>query len=195
MRKLTALLLTILLCLPIPALCETDAEVSVVDFGDFTLTLPASAIVQFTGEHPNALPAVIGLYGDYKIPKMIHAYRINSDYAAQLAVCTPEEEGARILDSLLQSFSDIGANITRAELISAEYADNRFSIVIELSAEAPHDGTHSPMSALMKHVIFLCGEEGGYSFTLTVGTAVDPNPSLENPMDYLDGILDTIVFK
>ncbi|MBQ7850913.1 MAG: hypothetical protein IJ343_14410 [Clostridia bacterium] len=62
MNKLIALLLAILLCLPAPALGESAAQTQVIDFGRFTMTLPNNAIVLFSGEEHNSLPASVTLF-------------------------------------------------------------------------------------------------------------------------------------
>lgn len=184
MNKLIALLLAILLCMPTLALGESVAQTQVVDFGRFTMTLPNNAIVSFSGEEHNSLPASVSLFTRTGEPLMLQAIWV-TDHYVRWADESTDEYIARIL-YIFQMLLPAIANVRDYELIAVDDDENRPSRVVSFIIDNPDDPTQSALT-FQKHVSFIRGDAGICIITLSA-------LSLEHLAE-LDAMLDTIVFK
>ena len=174
MKRIFCLLLC-LLCLCPAALAELTAEATVYDFGDFTLEVPAGAVVQQAEKTENA--PFFACYPDYDATAdSTTNYTIrwmDDDFSLSFAQVDA--------DTLAQAYVDYAAELERAQglsvdniqLLSAAYDVSGESLAIY----ATMDADYTPLGIEMQtriHEAFLLldlGEHAGYVFGFYASSA------------------------
>lgn len=193
MKKILALLLSLMLLLPAIALGEaaSDPNLYVVDFDDFTITLNATDAIQ-KGEKTNG-QVLFMLYPDYDETVMMHP-NINavwtSEDVSQMGNVTPTDFGNLVLQQSAQGLAAQGIAVANESLLAAERDEETGSMTLIMSYDADYTGVGIDLKVTLYMVqlyVPMGGETGSYIFTLTGSSMEDVDALLDK--------LDAIEFK
>lgn len=193
MKKILALLLSLMLLLPAIALGEaaSDPNLYVVDFDDFTITLNATDAIQ-KGEKTNG-QVLFMLYPDYDETVMMHP-NINavwtSEDVSQMGNVTPTDFGNLVLQQSAQGLAAQGIAVANEALLAAERDEETGSMTLIMSYDADYTGVGVDLKVTLYMVqlyVPMGGETGSYIFTLTGSSMEDVDALLDK--------LDAIEFK
>lgn len=193
MKKILALLLSLMLLLPAIALGEaaSNPDVYAVEFDDFTITLNATDALQ-KGEKANG-QVLFMLYPDYDETSTMHP-NINgvwtSEDVSDMGNVTPTDFGNLVLQQSVQGLAAQGVAVSNEALLAAERDEETDSMTLIMSYDADYTAVGLDLKVtlyMMQLYVPLGGDTGSYIFTLTGSSMED--------VDALLNKLDTIEFK
>lgn len=193
MKKILALLLSLMLLLPAIALGEaaSNPDVYAVEFDDFTITLNATDALQ-KGEKSNG-QVLFMLYPDYDETSTMHP-NINgvwtSEDVSDMGNVTPTDFGNLVLQQSVQGLAAQGVAVSNEALLAAERDEETGSMTLIMSYDADYTAVGLDLKVtlyMMQLYVPLGGDTGSYIFTLTGSSMED--------VDALLNKLDTIEFK
>lgn len=193
MKKILALLLSLMLLLPAIALGEaaSNPDVYAVEFDDFTITLNATDALQ-KGEKANG-QVLFMLYPDYDETSTMHP-NINgvwtSEDVSNMGNVTPTDFGNLVLQQSVQGLAAQGVAVSNEALLAAERDEETGSMTLIMSYDADYTAVGLDLKVtlyMMQLYVPLGGDTGSYIFTLTGSSMED--------VDALLNKLDTIEFK
>lgn len=193
MKKILALLLSLMLLLPAIALGEaaSNPDVYAVEFDDFTITLNATDALQ-KGEKANG-QVLFMLYPDYDETATMHP-TINgvwtSEDVSDMGNVTPTDFGNLVLQQSVQGLAAQGVAVSNEALLAAERDEETGSMTLIMSYDADYTAVGLDLKVtlyMMQLYVPLGGDTGSYIFTLTGSSMED--------VDALLNKLDTIEFK
>lgn len=193
MKKILALLLSLMLLLPAIALGEaaSNPDVYAVEFDDFTITLNATDALQ-KGEKANG-QVLFMLYPDYDETSTMHP-NINgvwtSEDVSDMGNVTPTDFGNLVLQQSVQGLAAQGVAVSNEALLAAERDEETGSMTLIMSYDADYTAVGLDLKVtlyMMQLYVPLGGDTGSYIFTLTGSSMED--------VDALLNKLDTIEFK
>lgn len=193
MKKILALLLSLMLLLPAIALGEaaSNPDVYAVEFDDFTITLNATDALQ-KGEKSNG-QVLFMLYPDYDETSTMHP-NINgvwtSEDVSDMGNVTPTDFGNLVLQQSVQGLAAQGVAVSNEALLAAERDEETGSMTLIMSYDADYTAVGLDLKVtlyMMQLYVPLGGDTGSYIFTLTGSSMED--------VDVLLNKLDAIEFK
>lgn len=191
MKKLLALLLCMMLCLPVAmAQTLTDDVFVTIDFGDFTMDMRAEDLYQVVEKVDSQAFALV--YTEYDENNSFHnninIAWMSADIAPMMLLYTPEAFAMEVLQAGVDSMKNSGFGVTNDQLHSAEFADGVLSLVYSIDVDYTPIGIDLQMTIWQKLVYYNIEDQGTYWFTLSAGSAED----LERmTTEYIN----TVVFK
>ena len=191
MKKILALLLSLMLLLPAIALGEaaTAPETYTVEFDDFYLTVNATDAVQ-KGEKADG-SIMMMLYPDYDEAALMHP-NINvvwtSEDVSTLANIDPTQFGSLVLTQSAQGLAAQGVAVSNETLLAAEFETETNSLTLVMSYDADYTGAGRDLKATLYMVqlyVPMGGDAGSYIFTLT-GSSMEDVDALLNKLDAIE---------
>lgn len=185
MKKLLALVLSLVLLLPMVALGET-AEFQYVSFGDFSLAVSDADIYETYEKVNNQV--MFAFFPNYDENAVFHpnfnAVWVDGDVTA-LGDVSVEAVGQSLVDGIVAGMEQQGVVCTDAQLLAAEQQEDG-TVLTMFSMNADYTGMgmdlQTPLIYVQMWVSF--GEKGSYIFTLT-GTDLDTVQALLTRLDTL----------
>ncbi len=193
MKKILALLLSLMLLLPAIALGEaaSNPDVYTVEFDDFYLTVNATDAVQ-KGEKANG-GIVMMLYPDYDETAMMHP-NINAVWTSEdvsaMGDIDATDFGNLVLTQSAQGLAAQGIAVANETLLAAERDEETGSMTLIMAMDADYTavGLDLKVTLYMAQIyVPMGGEAGSYIFTLTGSSMEDVDALLDK--------LDAIEFK
>lgn len=193
MKKILALLLSLMLLLPAIALGEaaSDPEVYTVEFDDFYLTVNATDAVQ-KGEKVEG-SILMMLYPDYDETAIMHpninAVWTSSD-VSEMGDVDATTFGNLVLTQSAQGLIAQGVAVTNETLLAAERDEEAGTMTLIMSMDADYTAVGVDLKTplyMVQIYMPMGGDAGSYIFTLT-GASMDE-------VDALLAKLDSISFK
>lgn len=189
MKKLIALLLCLMLCLPVVALGEaaSNPDVYTVDLGDFTITLNAADILQ-KGEKAEGSIMFL-LFPAYDETNTFHN-NLNCSWTAadlsNLEGYDAQTYGELVLKQAISQLESQGIAASNAQLLTAEHDDETGSttLITSMGMDYSGAGIDLQMTLFQIQIYVPAGEDGTYLFTISADT-LDNAASL---LTYLDQI-------
>lgn len=178
MKKLLALLLSLMLLLPAVSFAEAAESVDVypVEFDDFILYVTSYDIIQKAAAKEEG-QLLFMLYPAYDDASLTHP-NINGVWTAQdLAAALDDLDAAAfaqdVIDESVQGLTAQGIIATNPQLISAEKVDG--IMVLAYSMDMDYSGAGVDLQATIYQMQFYIGlgEKGSYVFTLSAYNADD----------------------
>lgn len=191
MKKILALLLSLMLLLPAIALGEaaSNPDVYAVEFDDFTITLNATDALQ-KGEKSNG-QVLFMLYPDYDETSTMHP-NINgvwtSEDVSDMGNVTPTDFGNLVLQQSVQGLAAQGVAVSNEVLLTAERDEETGSMTLIMSYDADYTAVGLDLKATLYMVqlyVPLGGDAGSYIFTLT-GSSLEDVDALLNKLDAIE---------
>ena len=191
MKKILALLLSLMLLLPAIALGEaaSNPDAYAVEFDDFTITLNATDALQ-KGEKVNG-QVLFMLYPDYDETATMHP-NINgvwtSEDVSNMGNVTPTDFGNLVLQQSVQGLAAQGVAVSNEALLTAERDEETGSMTLIMSYDADYSGAGLDLKVTLYMVqlyVPLGGDAGSYIFTLT-GSSMEDVDALLNKLDVID---------
>ena len=174
MKRIFCLLLC-LLCLCPAALAELTAEATVYDFGDFTLEVPAGAVVQ-EGEK-TAGAAFFAVYPYYDTTQAFNDnYNIvwvPQDFSLLFAQTDANSLAQAQINTNLASFAAMGVEVANVTLLAAGYDEsgNNFSYYITMDLDYTGAGLDLQLTLHQVQMYMDLGDEAGYIFSFAARDA------------------------
>lgn len=189
MKKLLALLLCAMLCLPVLALAEPAVDTYTVDFDDFTLTLTEYDVIQRAPTKVNGeLLALI--YVDYDESNATHDNFniVWCDYDNTSSIATfpsAEAYGEELLKANVAAMESVGFTVSNAKLLHAraEGPIAAFTTVIDVDYSAL--GVDLVLTQYQMQVFYTLDDNNSYVFTFSSAT-LEGLEALANYMDAID---------
>ena len=191
MKKILALLLSLMLLLPAIALGEaaSNPDAYAVEFDDFTITLNATDALQ-KGEKVNG-QVLFMLYPDYDETATMHP-NINGVWTSEdvrnMGNVTPADFGNLVLQQSVQGLAAQGIAVANELLLSAERNEATGHMTLIMSYDADYTAVGLDLKATLYMVqiyVPLGGDAGSYIFTLT-GSSMEDVDALLNKLDAID---------
>lgn len=191
MKKILALLLSLMLLLPAIALGEaaSNPDVYAVEFDDFTITLNATDALQ-KGEKSNG-QVLFMLYPDYDETSTMHP-NINgvwtSEDVSDMGNVTPTDFGNLVLQQSVQGLAAQGVAVSNEALLAAERDEETGSMTLIMSYDADYTAVGLDLKVtlyMMQLYVPLGGDTGSYIFTLT-GSSMEDVDALLNKLDAIE---------
>lgn len=176
MKKILALLLSLMLLLPAIALGEAAAnpDVYTVEFDDFYLTVNATDAVQ-KGEKGEGT-IVMMLYPDYDETATMHP-NINAVWTSEDVSALGEIDattfGNLVLTQSAQGLAAQGVAVANEALLAAERDEEAGSMTLIMSFDADYTAVGLDLKTTLYMVqiyVPMGGEAGSYIFTLTAAS-------------------------
>ncbi len=184
MKRMICLLLC-LFCLLTAALAETSveitAEATVYDLGDFTIGVPAGAVVQ-QGEKAAGSP-FFTVYPDYD-PNAAFADNYNiawsqEDFSALFAQGSAEALAQQLFDTTVSTYALMGVPVTDAQVLAAAYDESgetfTYYSTMTMDLSGLGLGADAVMTLHQVQMLVDMGEGNGYIFSFTAGNYDDMN--------------------
>lgn len=190
MKKILALLLSLMFLLPAIALGEaaSDPDVYTVTFDDFSITLNATDILQ-KGEKAEGT-VLFMLYPDYDETATMHP-NINAVWSAsdvsELGSMDMNVYGNMVLQQSSQGLAAQNIVVTNEALLTAEHDAETGATTLIMSMEADYTALGIDLQTplyMVQIYLPLGGEAGSYIFTLTANSL----EAVQVLMDKLDAI-------
>jgi len=189
MKKLIALLLTMMLLLPAVSLGES--ETYTVDFDDFILTVSSDDIIQKGQKTEGGV--VFMLYPAYDETAVSHP-NISSAWTAEslegIDDATAPLFGAQVLQSIVDGLSAQNIAVTNDQLLDAQFDEETGSLTLAFAMDADYSGmgVDVQLAMYMVQVYIPLGEKGTYVFAIT-------NDTMEGADAMLTYLGDNLSFK
>ena len=195
MKKILALLLSLMLLLPAIALGEaaSNPDVYAVEFDDFTITMNATDALQ-KGEKANG-QVLFMLYPDYDETATMHPTmhpNINgvwtSEDVSDMGNVTPTDFGNLVLQQSVQGLAAQGVAVSNEALLAAERDEETGSMTLIMSYDADYTAVGLDLKVtlyMMQLYVPLGGDTGSYIFTLT-GSSMEDVDALLNKLDAIE---------
>lgn len=189
MKKILALILSLMLLLPAIALGEaaSNPDQYTVEFEDFTITVNAEDILQ-KGEKAEQ-QILFMLFPKYDETSSYHA-NINALWTAEdlgeLGTIGAQTFGEMVLSQSQEQLSSQGIAASNAQLISAEFDEETRTTVLITSMDADYTGAgiDLKMNLCQMQMYIPMGDIGSYIFTLSA----DSLEGLDELLKYMDNI-------
>lgn len=191
MKKILALLLSLMLLLPAIALGEaaSNPDAYAVEFDDFTITLNATDALQ-KGEKANG-QVLFMLYPDYDETSTMHS-NINGVWTSEDVSALGEIDattfGNLVLTQSAQGLAAQGVAVSNEALLIAERDEETGSMTLIMSYDADYTAAGLDLKATLYMVqlyVPMGGEAGSYIFTLT-GSSMEEVDALLNKLDAIE---------
>lgn len=171
MKKLIALLLTLILLLPAVSLGES--ETYTVDFDDFILTVSSDDILQ-KGQKTEG-GTIFMLYPNYDEAATSHP-NISSAWTAEVLEgvtdVTAPIFGTQVLQGIVDGLSAQNIAVTNGQLLDAQFDEEAGSLTLAFAMDADYSGmgVDVQLAMYMVQVYIPLGEKGTYVFAITHDT-------------------------
>ena len=188
MKKILALLLSLMLLLPVIALGEaaSNPDAYAVEFDDFIITLNATDALQ-KGEKANG-QVLFMLYPDYDETSTMHS-NINgvwtSEDVSAMGNVSPTDFGNLVLTQSAQGLIAQGVAVTNETLLTAERDEETGTMTLIMSMDADYTAVNVDLKTALYMVqlyVPMGGDAGSYIFTLT-GSSMEDVDALLNKLD------------
>lgn len=171
MKKLLALLLSLLLLLPAVSLGES--ETYTVDFDDFILTVSSDDIIQKGQKTEGGV--VFMLYPNYDEAAISHP-NISSAWTAEgldgVTTVTAPIFGAQVLQGIVDNLAAQNVIISNSQVLDAQFDEETGSLTLVFAMDADYSGmgVDVQLAMYMVQVYIPLGEKGTYVFAITSDT-------------------------
>ncbi|MBP3454568.1 MAG: hypothetical protein J6M20_12785 [Clostridia bacterium] len=191
MKKILALLLSLMLLLPAIALGEaaSNPDAYAVEFDDFTITMNATDALQ-KGEKANG-QVLFMLYPDYDETATMHS-NINAVWTSEDVSALGEIDattfGNLVLTQSAQGLAAQGVAVSNEALLIAERDEETGSMTLIMSYDADYTAAGLDLKATLYMVqlyVPMGGDAGSYIFTLT-GSSMEEVDALLNKLDAIE---------
>lgn len=177
MKKLLAMLLCLALCFSC-ALAETTegtVEIVTIDFGDFTMDLKATDLLQQGEKTDGGTMAII--HPDYKEEDSFHdniaIAWMEMNIGPVISTLGAEAYAQAVLDSAKKSMADQGINVTDAALLNALLEDDELLIMYSMTVDYSGMGIDLAITLYAIQAYAMDAELGTYLFNITTDTIED----------------------
>lgn len=189
MKKILALILSLMLLLPVVAMGEAASGLDTypVDLGDFSITVTSADIIQ-KGEKAEGV-LLFQLLPSYDESSMFHNNLNGTWTASDLSIIGEigaETYGNLVLEQSTQQLANQGIAVTNAQLVAAQFDENNLStsLIVSMDVDYTAVGVDLVMTLYQLQMYVPVGEAGSYIFTISA----DSLENAEALMSYLDTI-------
>lgn len=187
MNKMLALLLCLALCFTL-ACAETTTSVQLVtvDFGDFTMDLQATDLLQQGEKVDNSTLAII--HPNYDAAETFHdnitIAWMSTDITSVLTLLGAESYAEMVMESAKTDMAAQGMAVSDATLLNVAYENNQMLIMYAITVDYSGMGYDLVLTLYVLQAYAMDAELGTYLFNVTTDTAED----LLNLTAYIDSV-------
>lgn len=186
MKKVLALILSLMLLLPAAGLCEAAADTITLDLGDFTMdVLPTD--VYLTGQKTDG-GQLFQLYPNYNQNNMFHRNMVGAwmsqNMADVLAVISIEDFAAMMLDQATAQLAQQNIVVTNPQVVETSVTDEYATITFSFDVDYSGVGVDLAMTMVQKQIYVMKGAAGTYLFNL----GAESIEGIDEMMMYFDSV-------
>lgn len=189
MKKLLALLLCAMLCLPVLALAEPAVDTYTVDFDDFTLTLTEyDAIQRAPTKVSDELLAMVYVNYDESNATHDNFNIVWCDYDNTSSIATfpsAEAYGNALLAANVKALKDAGFSVSNEKLLNARAEGPIAAFMYVTDVDYSALGLDLVLSQYQMQVFYTLDANNSYVFTFSSAT-LEGLEALANYMDAID---------
>lgn len=191
MKKIVSLLLCLVFCFSFAfaETVQTPVEIVTLDFGDFTMDLKATDLIQQGEKIDNGTLAII--HPDYSEEDTFHnniaIAWMKTDISAAIKLLGAESYGQAVLESAQNSMAAQGMIVTDAQLLNALLEDDELLIMYTMTVDYSGMGFDLVVTLYALQAYAMDAEMGTYLFNLTTDSVED--------LLTLTTYIDSVTFK
>lgn len=175
MKKLIALILCLMLCVPAFAMAETAEPAWYdIDFGPFSMLLKDTDAYQVAGETPADGQVFAQIVPDYDptalMPDNINFVWSSGDDTDLIRLTGPEAYAEAILSNILQNLQTYGIKVMESAVLGANHDGNLVTITTYVKLDYTGAGIDVVTEQYQTQVYYCFGEKGTWIVTLTSTT-------------------------